>query len=623
MYFRFEFWLWPFFVNRAPLSSFSEMTMGGKDPFPMQSEAARAMGGVSGDWNTMSSDQNVASNANDDDENTKRLLNSAGKVVDGADDEDDENGRPKEDDFLDRPLWESKAKGLSKVGVIVQRNLQSLVSALYGDSLPVSELLRALTLSSTLFFMIGGYWLLRSLKDPVLAAICGVSTIPKAKMLSVFIVLGVVYVYNYLLDSNIAKHKLFYVFGSFYFLLFTCIAFLLEHPTIGLPNTEADPSRLLGWVSYCSIESFGSVMVTLFWSFANSNISLETAKSAYGVMVATAQIGSILGPTFVNLYAESIGPAKCYLVGALCMIFLQLTMYGYMAIYGVKESSSSNSSSIPSKKPKAGVTEGLVLFWEHNYVKGIFAISCLFMIEVTILDYTLKVLSQDYFNDKFPDDREAAINGFASFMGRFGQVTNSLSFIFSLLGTSAVIRICGLRRALLLFPTLCLVVICIVRVHPDLYTVFGAMIALKACSYALNNPTKELLYQPTTPSIKYKAKSWIDIFGDRGSKAAGSLVTNVFRDSAAHLVNYGSLVGMFVASCLIVNAWWMGHKFDEYMSTGYVVGNEEDELEDIRNLEMAIHQQDDEPDGTSCAVTDDDEIGAEEQGQKAAAVVMV
>jgi hypothetical protein len=38
---------------------------------------------------------------------------------------------------------------------------------------------------------------------------------------------------------------------------------------------------------------------------------------------------------------------------------------------------------------------------------------------------------------------------------------------------------------------------------------------------------------------------------------------------------------------------------------------------------MAIHQQDDEPDGTSCAVTDDDEIGAEEQGQKAAPVVMV
>lgn len=588
------------------------MTMGGKDPFPMQSEAAQAMGGVSGDWNTMSSDVNVAETTTESEEK-ERLLHSTGNVLDNDADEEEEEDNDRDDEFLDRPLWESKAKGLSKIGVIIRRTLQSLVSALYGDSLSVSELLRALTLSSTLFFMIGGYWLLRSLKDPVLAAICGVSTIPKAKMLSVFIVLGVVSVYNYLLDSNIAKHKLFYIFGSFYFTLFTSIALLLTHPTIGLPNKEADPSRLLGWVSYCSIESFGSVMVSLFWSFANSNVSLETAKSAYGVMVATAQIGSILGPSFVNLYAETMGPAKCYMVGALCMLFLQGTMYAFISIYGVSESSSG------SKKPKAGVTEGLVLFWKHNYVKGIFAISCLFMVEVTIVDYTLKVLAQEYYHDKFPNDSEAAINGFASFMGRFGQVTNGLSFIFSLLGTSAVIRICGLRRTLLLFPTLCLLVICMVRLHPDLYTVFGAMIALKACSYALNNPTKELLYQPTTPSIKYKAKSWIDIFGARGSKAAGSLVTNAFRDSAVHLVNYGSLVGMAVASFLIFNAWWMGHKFDELTSNGEVVGSDDDE-DEVRNLEMAIHQQDD-PD-TSCAIDDDDKVGAEEEGQKAE-VVMV
>ena len=34
-------------------------------------------------------------------------------------------------------------------------------------------------------------------------------------------------------------------------------------------------------------------------------------------------------------------------------------------------------------------------------------------------------------------------------------------------------------------------------------------------------------------STKFKAKSWIDVFGARGSKAAGSIVTNAFSDSAA------------------------------------------------------------------------------------------
>lgn len=35
--------------------------------------------------------------------------------------------------------------------------------------------------------------------------------------------------------------------------------------------------------------------------------------------------------------------------------------------------------------------EGFQLFMKYDYIKGIFAMSCLFMVEVTILDYTMKV----------------------------------------------------------------------------------------------------------------------------------------------------------------------------------------------------------------------------------------
>lgn len=39
----------------------------------------------------------------------------------------------------------------------------------------------------------------------------------------------------------------------------------------------------------------------------------------------------------------------------------------------------------------AGVLEGFQLLLKYDYIKGIFAMSCLFMVEVTILDYTMKV----------------------------------------------------------------------------------------------------------------------------------------------------------------------------------------------------------------------------------------
>jgi len=213
-------------------------------------------------------------------------------------------------------------------------------------------------------------------------------------------------------------------------------------------------------------------------------------------------------------------------------------------------------------------------------------------------------------------------------MGLFGQATNMLSFCLSFFGTSAVIRYLGLRSTLLLFPSICLTVIVTVRFYPTLDVVFAAMMILKANSYALNNPTKEMLYQPTNSNVKYKAKSWIDIFGARGSKALGSVVTNAFSHSATELVDKGSLVGMCVASFLIWNANFMGKKFDEYTESGYIVGESVDEEDEYgggdysevhgsTNVEMASRQNND-SDSTSCAFYEDDDIGAEEEGQSEA-----
>ena len=327
------------------------------------------------------------------------------------DDDDEEEGEDdaEGDDFIDTPLRNTRILlsprdvsdlpwPLGPLVLWLQRfyfgsrgAAKALHRRVYGDTFPWNDFVRTMVLSSTLFVMIGGYWLLRSLKDVVLAALCGVESIPKAKMLSVFVVLGVVAIYNYLLDESngFRKEQLFYVFGTFYAVLFTGIAYLLNHPTIGLANQVEDPTRLLGWVSYCGIESFGSVMVTLFWSFANSNFNLKQAKRSYGLMVATAQVGSILGPTVVSKFGTRLGIPACYMIGACCMPTLQFTMWIYVKMFGVASSTAPEKvlelKDIAEKKEKPGILEGIHLFVNHNYVKGIFAISCLFMVEVTIL----------------------------------------------------------------------------------------------------------------------------------------------------------------------------------------------------------------------------------------------
>ena len=62
---------------------------------------------------------------------------------------------------------------------------------LFGE-IPPEDKLRVIWLSGTLFFIVGGYWLLRSLKDPIIATLVGVDRIPQAKIGSLFVVLALV-----------------------------------------------------------------------------------------------------------------------------------------------------------------------------------------------------------------------------------------------------------------------------------------------------------------------------------------------------------------------------------------------------------------------------------------------
>ena len=90
---------------------------------------------------------------------------------------------------------------------------------------------------------------------------------------------------NKLLDM-FPKHQLFYMMGGAYGVLFTAMGLALMHPTIGLANTKADPTRILGWLSYVTIESFGSMVVQCYWALVNASVDVNFAKKNFGIIVA-------------------------------------------------------------------------------------------------------------------------------------------------------------------------------------------------------------------------------------------------------------------------------------------------------------------------------------------------
>ena len=84
-------------------------------------------------------------------------------------------------------------------------------------------------------WIIAAFWLLDSLKDPILVDTVGIEYQSYAKFLSVITTLVVVCVYDYL-TSAVSKHTLFHIISGTFGTHMMMLAELLNNPSIGLPN---------------------------------------------------------------------------------------------------------------------------------------------------------------------------------------------------------------------------------------------------------------------------------------------------------------------------------------------------------------------------------------------------
>ena len=125
----------------------------------------------------------------------------------------------------------------------------------------------------------------------------------------------------------------------------------------------------------------------------------------------------------------------------------------------------------------------------------------------------------------------------------------------------------------MIFPSLLLTAVVLANLVPSLWVLFFIVSILKASAYSLNDPVKELLYQPTSVPIKYKAKAWIDVFGSRLAKAGGSFISHLAHGSVSRLQLVSELPSIVISIILLVFAWQAGTQFQYLVRNGLVVGD--------------------------------------------------
>ena len=417
--------------------------------------------------------------------------------------------------------------GAALFGYVV--GLRKLLRPIFGDFEP-EELTKFLLLGIIFGLIIGIYWTLRPLKDSLFQDIVGGIYQPSAKISSLFVIFPLVMIYSFIVDK-LSRKNLFYVMSGIYGIATLVIAWYLFDPVNGLANTTASPERWIGWIWYWFVESFGSLIIALFWAFATDITPAESAKKGFFFVIMLGQVGGMLIPTIVtriplwydvsNAYAVALCGLLIFMIIPLVAFFMKAVPLSQLKGYGEKVV----EKEVKTEEKKGllpylfdifmSFFEGLWLLVSRPYLLGIFGIITFYEIIVTVFDYYFKIMAESQILDKAEK---------AAFLGSYATYTNFATFLCLVFGISKIQKKLGLTASLMLMPLMVTLAVGVFRFYPSLQPLFWLMVLSKAVNYALNSPSQKQLYIPTSEQARYKSQAWIESFGSRGAKAGGSII---------------------------------------------------------------------------------------------------
>lgn len=504
-------------------------------------------------------------------------------------------------------------------------------------------LFRPFFLGVGLFLVLFPFWLLDSLKDPLLSTLTRnlERNQPPAKLVSVVTTLFLVCLMDYLSNKRLKPRRkekrlqsssilwqatrsdkdvldiggvwdpmeldttssepeqdkgvpptIFAFIGIPYCIAFGIIAYLLQFHVPSSRSPTFDFWHVLGYIVFAVIESYGSLAVAAFWSFANSTLSLEQAERYYGPVIAIAQLGAIGGSTLVSINVYDHG--QLVVVACLVIILHIVVMHLYVLKFPPNQTSTTQPPMREVPKHLTKLTwrgrekpaelewmTGVYMIIKHKYVLLILGASTLNEISLTCLHYQMALMGweRNGAGDPYSDGM-----AFAQFMGRYGQIVNVSSLVLSSVVFPFFMRRLGLRYTLRIFPSLLLIVNLLVflALPGKLWVLFLSLALLKAVTYSIHDPSTEILYLPTAPTIKFQAKFWIDVVGARIAKGIGSSI-NTLAGNVNRSIRVAGAPSLLTAAALWFVCFQAGVMFDGLKENNEIVGSAKRSTDDQNN----------------------------------------
>ncbi len=264
---------------------------------------------------------------------------------------------------------------------------------------------------------------------------------------------------------------------------------------------------------------FGSVfnlfVVSLFWILMSDIYDSEQAKRLYGFIAAGGTTGAVLGPFAANSLVTVVGQENLLLIAAAVFVLaaaLSVWLRGVAAREGAA----------PNGKIDAPPTLRSLLSGAERVFRDSYLLRIAGYVLIANLLSTFFYLEQSRLAGEMLPDATTRVQFFAD----RDLITSVLSVLVQVFLTGRIMARFGVGVAAAVLPALTVVGLGVYAAMPELHVVAAIMVAERVAAFALSNPATKVLYTAVDSDERYKAQSFIDTVVYRGGDALSGAVFN-------------------------------------------------------------------------------------------------
>jgi AAA family ATP:ADP antiporter len=347
----------------------------------------------------------------------------------------------------------------------------------------------------SLFLLMVGYYVAKTVREPLILATGGAEMKSYAAAAQAVALMGFIPLYGWL-ASRAERMRLIVVVILFFV---ACLELFYVGGRLRVPN--------LGFVFYVWVGIFSLATVAQFWSFANDIYSREAGERLFALIGVGMTGGSWAGAKLAEeLFRHRVSP---FLMLQLTVLLLLL----HLGLYVVVNRRARGRAGREAAQPALAGPGGFALVFGSSYLRLIGALLILLNVVNTTGEYIIGrsvVMAADA--ARLADaglDREAFIG---SFYGNYFFWVNLTAVVLQAFLASRLVRLFGMGGVLLALPLVSLSAYGLVGAGVAFSVVRWAKTAENATDYSIMNTARQMLWLPTTREEKYKAKQTLDTF---------------------------------------------------------------------------------------------------------------